>query len=147
MESLSYRIGPDARYGGTDITISLTPEESAAIGSADIATLTDWFDTALWALAAMRTGRSYRGPETSRQIGAGDAYDMITGLDHRLLPRLQAIRDAAIRRHEELGGTVQELATAMDVGRSTAQYRRVVLRDNPAAFDGWATTPVVHGER
>ncbi|MCX4871113.1 MULTISPECIES: hypothetical protein [unclassified Streptomyces] len=145
MESLSYRTGEDARWGGTDITISLTAREAAAL-SPDLEMLADWFDTALWALAAMRTGESYRGPGTlgeGRTIGTGDAYDMITALDHRLLPRLEAIRDAAIRRHEELGGTVQELADAMDVSsRSTAQYRREALRkpDRKEPFRDWVTT-------
>lgn len=144
MESLSYRHGDDARYGGVDITISLTKDEAAALGS-EVSTLADWFDTALWALAMFRNGSNPRGPveidPSSREVTPNRLYTVINDLDNRLLPRLEGIRDTAIRRHQELGGSLGELALAMDVAKSTAQSRRNVVmtgRDRPSTWERWA---------
>ncbi|MEV3973497.1 hypothetical protein AB0K68_36095 [Streptomyces sp. NPDC050698] len=48
---------------------------------------------------------------------------VIRDLDVKLLPRLTGIRDAAIRRHRKLGGTIGALAHAMDTPRSTTGDR------------------------
>jgi hypothetical protein len=48
-------------------------------------------------------------------------------VDRRLLPALQGIRDAAVRRHHHLGGSHGQLARAMGVARSTAQTRTEAL--------------------
>ncbi|WP_327707548.1 hypothetical protein OG530_41005 (plasmid) [Streptomyces decoyicus] len=134
--AISYRTGKDAREGGLDITISLTAEESAAAGFVD--NLGDWFDTALWALAILRSGRVDR--TDGHALTAADLYTVINDLDHRLLPRLEGIRDAAVRRHAELGGTYGDLALAMDTSRSTAQYRRDALTaKSPNVWENWAT--------
>lgn len=143
MESLSYRHGEDARHGGLDITISLPPEEAAALGG-EAATLADWFDTALWALAMLRTGTNARGPAeidpATRKITPETLYTVINDVDNRLLPRIEGIRDAAVRAHQDNGGSLGELALAMDVARSTAQYRRDALRNSaPSTWEHWAT--------
>ncbi|MFJ3914470.1 hypothetical protein [Streptomyces vinaceus] len=144
MESLSYRHGQDARNGGVDITISLTPSEANALGS-DAAMLADWFDTALWALGMLRNGSNPRGPveidPTTAEVTADRLNKVIGDLDQLLLPRLQGIRDAAVRRHHELGGSINSLASAMDVSKSTAQSRRNVVlagRDRPTTWETWA---------
>lgn len=136
--AIHFRHGPDSIEGGGDIIISLTPAESAAVGG-EAGVLADWFDTALWALAVLRSGHTVRnGPE--RQLTAEDLYTVINDLDHRLLPRLEGIRDAAVRQHQALGGSVGQLANAMDVARSTAQYRRDVLaRTSASTWETWAT--------
>ncbi|KJK33751.1 hypothetical protein UK15_38675 [Streptomyces variegatus] len=83
--------------------------------------LADWFGTALWGLAMLRTGQICRdeGARTT-EVHAAEMDTVVRDLDVKLLPRLAGIRDAAIRRHRELGGSVGALA----VPRSTAQTRR-----------------------
>ncbi|WP_097922966.1 hypothetical protein [Streptomyces sp. wa1063] len=138
----SFRSGADAIRGGLDITISLTPGEAEALGM-EAATLADWFDTALWALALLRNGHNERGaePGTAKDVTPETLYTVINDLDHRLLPRLQGVRDAAVRRHMELGGSIGELALAMDVPKSTAQSRRNVMASRQgdlALWQNWA---------
>jgi len=126
---LDYQYGDDARQGATDIIISLTPEEVRRLG-VDAAVLADWFDTALWVLARLRNGH---------EMTAQDWHTAINDLDHRLLPRIEGIRDAVIRAHAAAGGSVGDLALAMDVPRSTAQYRReVLLAAPPGLWESWA---------
>jgi hypothetical protein len=134
--------------GGMHITVSLTAEEVVAIGSAEAEGLMDWFDSALWGLAMLRTGHICRdeGARTT-EVHAAEMDTVIRDLDVKLLPRLAGVRDAAIRRHRELGGTIGALAAAMDAPRSTAQTRREAL-ENPGpravssrAWQEWATTP------
>ncbi|EST17870.1 hypothetical protein [Streptomyces niveus] len=136
----SFRGGSNAIRGGLDITISLTPREVEALGP-EAGLLADWFDTALWALTLLRNGDSVRGADADsvRAATVDSYYTVINDLDHRLLPRLQGIRDAAIRRHQELGGTLADLSLAMDVVKSTAQSRRnVVLNREPSRWESWA---------
>ncbi|MFF7771772.1 hypothetical protein ACFZC7_35410 [Streptomyces massasporeus] len=64
--------------GGMDIMVSLTAEEIAAIGSAEAEGLADWFDTALWGQAMLRTpgivlapGSSVLPSGRSAQAGGG----------------------------------------------------------------------------
>ncbi|MFJ8677705.1 hypothetical protein [Streptomyces sp. NPDC093589] len=136
----TYRHGTDASRGGVDITISLTPAEAAALGH-EASMLADWFDSALWALGILRTGRNHRA-EDGPAVTSQTLYTVINDLDHRLLPRIQGVRDAAIRQHHELGGSIGELALAMDVKKSTAQSRRNAVldgRDRPSTWERWAT--------
>ncbi|WP_331718134.1 hypothetical protein OG985_50265 (plasmid) [Streptomyces sp. NBC_00289] len=135
----SFRSGADAIRGGLDITISLTPGEAEALGF-EAGTLADWFDTALWALALLRNGYSDRGGQGATDVTPEALYTVLNDLDHRLLPRLQGIRDAAVRRHQELGGSIGDLALAMDVAKSTAQSRRNVVMNRAAtSWERWAT--------
>ncbi|WP_229860047.1 hypothetical protein, partial [Streptomyces anandii] len=107
--------------------------------------LTDWFDTALWGLSMFRTGANARGPveidPSAAEVTHERLWQVISDLDHRLLPRLQGIRDMAIRRHKELGGSLNDLALAMDVKKSTAQSRLGVIltgKDRPSTWENWA---------
>ncbi|WP_055689461.1 hypothetical protein [Streptomyces prasinus] len=125
----------ESRLGGGDIVISLTPEQSQKLGM-DVGMLADWFHSALWALATLRSA-----DPAEQTVPANSWHTMINDVDHRLLPRLEGIRDALIRAHAANGGSVGDLALAMDVARSTAQYRRDVLRNsNPGLFEQWAVS-------
>ncbi|MFI5867657.1 hypothetical protein [Streptomyces sp. NPDC051546] len=139
MDPITYRSGSNARMGGVDITISLTPAQEKALG-AEAGMLADWFHTALYSLAMLRTGLNAAGEPYIP--GPSDWHTMINDLDHRLLPRLQGARDAVVREHARSGGTVADLALAMDVSRSTAQYRRETIiggKDRPSNWERWAT--------
>ncbi|OEJ20801.1 hypothetical protein AR457_41755 (plasmid) [Streptomyces agglomeratus] len=130
---IAYVPAHESRLGGGDIVISLTPEQSQKLGM-DVGMLADWFHSALWAMATLRTVNP-----AERTVSANSWHTMINDVDHRLLPRLEGIRDALIRAHDSGGGSVGDLALAMDVPRSTAQYRRDVLRrSNKSTFENWA---------
>jgi hypothetical protein len=140
MHDQTYREGSDALSpGGLDITIHLSREEAGALG-ADASLMTDWLHTALMALVALRTGRT----EFDGEPATADPrwwYWPINDLEHRLLPRLRGIRDAAIRQHAGTGGSYGHLAAAMDVVKSTAQRRRDALMSTaPSVWEVWART-------
>ncbi|CAL9677801.1 hypothetical protein SUDANB105_08112 (plasmid) [Streptomyces sp. enrichment culture] len=122
-----------SRLGGGDIVISLTPEQTQKLGM-DASMLADWFHSALWALATLRTVNP-----AECTVSASSWHTMINDVEHRLLPRLEGIRDALVRAHDSSGGSVNDLALAMDVPRSTAQYRRDVLRrSQKSTWEDWA---------
>lgn len=131
MDPISFVPSAESRLGGGDIVISLTPEQSQALGM-EAGTLADWFHTMLWTLATLRTADDNSASQ--------DAWHtMINDLDHRLLPRLEGVRDAAVRAHADSGGSIGDLALAMDVPRSTAQYRReALLKAMPSTWETWA---------
>lgn len=135
---ISFREGVEATYlGGQDIVISLTEEDWKVLGH--VGDMVDHLDTALWALIMLRTGRNPHSP--TGEVQNSDWYTVINDLDHRLIPRLEGIRDAAVRAHHAAGGSLGQLANAMDAGKSTAQYRRdAVLGRTPTLFEKWATT-------
>ncbi|MFJ1894466.1 hypothetical protein [Streptomyces sp. NPDC088170] len=138
MDPIHVTAGSTARMGGVDVTISLTPAQAAALG-ADAAVMADWLHSAFYAMALLRTGRDSTGEPYV--AGPADWYTPITDLDHRLIPRLEGVRDAVVSSHAHSGGTVQDLALAMDVKRSTAQYRREAIlrgKDRPTAWERWA---------
>lgn len=134
-----FRYGRDAEQGATDIVISLTAAQAKAVGP-EAGTLADWFDTALWALAMLRNGDASEAGETTPTVPTVAHWrTAINDLDHHLLPRVEGIRDAVIRAHDACGASVGELALAMDVARSTAQYRRDVLRNSEqSVWERWA---------
>jgi hypothetical protein len=86
--------------GGMDITVSLTTEEVAAIGTAEAEGLVHWFDTALWGLAMLRTGQVCRdeGAGTT-EVHDSEMDTVVRDLEVEVLPCLAGIRDAAIPRH------------------------------------------------
>ncbi|CAL9677770.1 hypothetical protein SUDANB105_08081 (plasmid) [Streptomyces sp. enrichment culture] len=132
--------------GGIDLTIHLTEVEADAIGPDEASAMAAWFDTALEGLAALRDGQSVRDGG-ARAIEATDMQEVIKVLHQHLLPRLVGLRDAAIRRHGELGGTFGQLAAAMGTARSTAQTHRERLdqvgprRAQAAKWEAWAASP------
>jgi len=121
--------------GSIELTITVTPTEAAVLGS-DADTLTDYIDTALWALVMLRSGATGDGTAPS----AADLAIVVQHMDTRLLPRIEGIRDAAIRAYAELPDASHgRLARAMDVARSTAQDRRAALvAREPSGWEEWA---------
>lgn len=144
---IRFRRGDKAALGGLDINISLTPQEAEAL-QGETHELADWFDSVLYALALLRTGRSTRTPlrtnaagHPERDITLSDLQILIKDLDQSLSPRLQGVRDAVIRLHHQSGGSINALATAMDVSKSTAQSRRnAVISKQFSTWEKWAVT-------
>lgn len=126
---------PDIRF------IETGPEAPAVVISLkgdhlgpESAALADWFDTILWALENLRSGRlDQPGPETVALISTAIGH-----LVHRLEPRLKGLTDALIRAHYAAGGSHGQLGTAMDVPRSTAQSRAMRMPDTPGIWERWA---------
>jgi hypothetical protein len=127
-----------------EITLHFTPEEAAALGS-EAGQLAGWFLTALRSLAALRTGTVTRETDAGRiESVPADLqtwYWALNDLHYRLMPRLSGIGDAAIRAHADQGGSLGNLADAMEVARSTAQSRREkVTQADPSHWENWART-------
>ncbi|POX58835.1 hypothetical protein C3492_35470 [Streptomyces sp. Ru62] len=145
--SISFREGNEAALGGVDITISLTAEQAEAIGG-ELGPLADAMAGALWALAVLRTDTvpadqdDGPGARPDRPATADTWVNAIHDVEQRLLPRLEGIRDAAMRAHAASGGSYGQLARALGVtARSTAQYRRDTLQARmPSEWEIWALT-------
>lgn len=138
--SLSFRHGADAAENGLDLVISLSPEEAEVL-DADATLIADWVDTAMWALSLLRTGKNLRAEGGPTPVTAQTWFTVINDLENRLAPRLQGIVDAAVRTQARQGGTIDDLALAMDVPRSTAGYRRKAVLDKfPGGWEQWATS-------
>lgn len=142
---LTYRYGDRASRSGLDLVISLTPDQSEALG-VDAAALAEALDTTLVGLAALRTGRDPEVPAGAslkdQPHTAGQLWDEWLIRDaSTLLDRLAGVRAAAIRAHVDHGGTYGDLAAAMSVLRATAQRRRdTVTGAEPTPTEVWATT-------
>ncbi|MEV6810211.1 hypothetical protein [Streptomyces sp. NPDC051132] len=145
--SISFREGNEATLGGVDITISLTAEQAKAIGG-ELGPLSDAMAGVLWALAVLRTDTvpadqdDDAGARPDRPATTETWATAIHDVEQRLLPRLEGIRDAAMRAHAASGGSYGQLARALGVtARSTAQYRRQSLQDRmPSEWEIWALT-------
>lgn len=150
---LTYRRGANARRGGLDLVVSLTPDQEAALGG-DVVDLAEALDTVLVGIAALRTGADPEHPTggaslKDKPISAGLDWDEWLLADTAtLLTRLRGVQDAAIRAHADHGGSYGALARALGTARSTAQSRRDELaRSEPEAAERWATgayAPVDH---
>ncbi|WP_371484918.1 hypothetical protein [Kitasatospora sp. NBC_00315] len=126
--------------GSVTLTVTLLPEEAAAMG-ADAGRLLDSLDATIQGIVMLRTGETYRRGEPMA-VFLSDLAHVIGGLDLRFLPRIEAVRDEAIRAHQRAGGSLAQLADATQVSRSTAQYRREALaKAGPKHFDAWASRP------
>lgn len=128
--------------GGLDLILAYSAEQAAALGD-DATELADYADTALWALAALRSGGVIgegRGPSTST---ADFDWAVIVGDLTRLSARVKVLLTHAIVQHAEVGGTLGPLSAAMGgVARSTAETRRIAAREKigeGGPLDGWAT--------
>ncbi|MFG2844230.1 hypothetical protein ACGF12_13810 [Kitasatospora sp. NPDC048296] len=143
--ALRYDHGTTAQHGGSDIVIDLLPTEARAVGRADADELTSILDTALWALTLLRTGKDRRGrdnkPATTRPVTVENWHLAISRLESARTTLLAGITAAAIREHRQAGGSVADLARAMDAPRSTAQTRQAkVLTAGVSEWEAWATT-------
>ena len=96
-------------------------------------------DAIVTALDALRAGR-LRLDRTRDEGTLSTISAALHQLTCRLAPRLQGATEALIRAHYDAGGSHGELAAAMEVERSTAQYPgdRVRKTTPPAHWELWA---------
>jgi DNA-directed RNA polymerase specialized sigma24 family protein len=145
---LTYRRGKSARRGGLDLVISLTPEQVEALGGRDAVELGEALDTLLVGVAVLRAAQRTDAPAGSGADLKDPSVEGELDWTERLIYDLFYLRErvagasrAAIRLHEEQGGTYGELADAMGVTRATAQRRRdSVTRATPNRQERWAIT-------
>ncbi|MFD5615841.1 hypothetical protein [Kitasatospora sp. NPDC127060] len=144
--ALRYIHGTTAQHGGCDIIIDLLPTEARALGRADADELTSILDTALWALTLLRTGKDRRAgrdnvPMTVQPVTVENWHLAISLLESARTTLLAGITAAAIREHRLAGGSIGDLARAMDAPRSTAQTRQAkVLTAGVGEWEAWATS-------
>lgn len=136
--TISCRSGED-QSGGLEITITLTALEAEAMGT-DATLMAEIFDSYLWAMGMLRTGRNSRDPGTPPPT-PGDWLAALRGLD-RLPTRFQGIRDGLIRACTAADGSLERLANVMNISRSAARHRRTrITRHAPKSWEQWARTP------
>lgn len=124
--------------GSVTLSVTLTPEEATAMG-ADAGRLLESLDGTITAVVMLRTGETYRRGEPM-PVTLSDLAHVIGGLSLRFLPRIEAIRDEAIRAHQRAGGSLAHLAAATQVSRATAQSRRRALAQaGPKLYDAWVS--------
>lgn len=141
---------PDGAYD-TDIVTRLDPAERDALGcdphaglgltmGRQLSEIGEFSHAVAWALVLLRSIEHDGGYGQDTQDDLAHLRGVVAALDRRLIPALAGVRDAAVRRHHELGGSHGRLAAAMGVPRSTAQTRTEALaaRD-PSPFERWAT--------
>ena len=124
--------------GGLDVTLHLGPVESQAARS-ELHELATGLRTTLWALGVLRTG-TVTDDDGVRAPRARDWREVVFAVYYRLIGRLEGVGAAAVRAHAVAGGSVGDLASAMNVPRSTAQHRRaVILAAEASGAERWAT--------
>ena len=95
-------------------------------------------DAIVTALDARRAGR-LRLDKTRDSATLSTISTALYQMTCRLAPRLQGALDALIRAHYDAGGSHGELAAAMEVERSTAQYQGDRVRKAPPTYwERWA---------
>ncbi|WP_236706560.1 hypothetical protein, partial [Frankia sp. ACN1ag] len=106
--------GPDGRYD-TDILVRLSAAEREALGGDPqaglglrqarmLAEIGEFSHAVAWALIALRAIEHDGGYAADTDDDLAHLRGIIATLDRRLIPALQGIRDAAVRRHHHLGG-------------------------------------------
>jgi hypothetical protein len=111
---MPFRIDLDTSTHTVTATLTYTETQAELLGF-DIAAILDRTDTAILALADFRSDNT----ETS-----ADTYGQRLTDVEPLVTQLGALRDALIVGHTRAGGSVNELALALNCPRSTAQSRR-----------------------
>ncbi|RAJ32851.1 hypothetical protein K353_05849 [Kitasatospora sp. SolWspMP-SS2h] len=126
----AFRVEVRERDGGLDLVLRLDTQQIGTVdGLAAVLDLAQDVATVLHGLALLRAG----GTDPAAHA------DVAAALDRRLIPRLEGIRDAAIRAHRAAGGSTGDVAQALGVSRSTAQYKRDTLRHTePSSWEDWA---------
>lgn len=128
----------DGSYA-TDIITTISHADRQALGQWQPSDAGEATHALVWALIFLATlerdGRYH--DETEDDLAA--LRGIIGTLDRRIIPALQGVRDAAVRRHHALGGSYGRLADAMNVPRSTAQTRcDALLEREPSPWEQWA---------
>lgn len=117
---------------GSRIVIPVSAEDIAAVGQLDATRLADWMWTAYIELGAARRG----DPRTAENYAATMA-DLT-----RLIPRLEAILNHAIRGHADNRGSVAEAAAVLEIPEGSVSTRRTRARDLNRPFTAWVTTSI-----
>jgi hypothetical protein len=108
--------------------------------------LREYYDSIEYALDALRADR-WALDGTGDKKTLADIHACINDIETRLQPRLQGLVNALIRAHHMAGGSIGQVANAMDKSRSTAQYRsEQVLRNEPGTWEQWARGDLVGQE-
>ncbi|MER5354662.1 hypothetical protein ABT093_30565 [Kitasatospora sp. NPDC002551] len=142
--ALRYDYGTAAQHG-FGMTIDLLPTETRAVGRADADEVASILGTALWALTLLRTGKDGRAgrdnePPQARPVTVENWHQVISTLETARTTLLSGITAAAIRTHRMAGGSIADLARAMDAPRSTAQARQTkVVNSAVSEWEAWAT--------
>jgi hypothetical protein len=143
--------GPDGRSYSTDIIVRLTAAEREALGCDPqkglglvqgrmLGEVGEFSHAVAWALILLRSIEHDGGYGQDTDDDLAHLRGIVGALERQLLPALEGIRDAAVRRHHDLGGSHGQLAAAMGVPRSTAQTRtEVLVARDPSPWERWAT--------
>ncbi|EPH44401.1 hypothetical protein ABT390_22600 [Streptomyces aurantiacus] len=120
-----------------DVLVAIPHEDRELPGGAD--QVGEFTRTLEWALLLLRT-LEQDGRDRVHEEDLNRLHALVRALDQRLIPALEGVRDAAVRRYRELGGSYGSLAKAMGVPRSTAQTRSMALLGRePSAHERWAS--------
>jgi hypothetical protein len=122
------------------LAITLTETQRVALGW-DRGPMVEMLDTALTGVANARgAGSPHDGPRLKDGRTDLEWQQWVIRDTTDLIQRLTGLQNAAIRAHAEQGGTYNQLAEALRVGRSTAQRRRDgVVKTDPNALEMWAS--------
>ncbi|MEU7900589.1 NUDIX domain-containing protein [Nonomuraea sp. NPDC049152] len=143
--------------GGSEIHLRLGVAETELLGEAALH-LAAGLDTALRAMAELRAGawdHTVPGPHDDGRPRARQRQRMsetVHALARDLIPRLEAIQAATLRRWKAEGASYAEIASAMGLSnaagapnRATAQSRLRALEDaGPSPLERWACGPITH---
>ncbi|WP_198169357.1 hypothetical protein [Herbidospora daliensis] len=122
--------------GGLEITIRLTAAETEAMAT-ETRLMAEAFDSHLWVLGMLRTGTNSRDPGSPPPVQG----DWATALwaAHRLPPRLDAIRTAAIRAFMASGGNAERLANLLRTDPAAARALWTEVKGQPPGdWERWA---------
>lgn len=142
--------------GGSEIHLRLGAAETELLGEAALHLTAD-LDTALRAMAELRSGAwdNILGPHDEGRAYARQRQRMeetVHALARDLIPRLEAIQAATLRRWKAGGASYAEIASAMGLSnaagapnRATAQSRlRALEAVGPSPLERWVCGPITH---
>ncbi|MFI6510839.1 NUDIX hydrolase [Streptosporangium sp. NPDC050855] len=144
-------------HGGSEIHLRLGVAETKLLGEAALH-LTAGLDTALRAIAELRAGawdHILPGPDDDGRSGARQRQRMeetMHALARDLIPRLEAIQAATLRRWKAEGASYAAIASAMGLSnaagapnRATAQSRlRALEAAEPSPLERWVCGQDTH---
>ncbi|MBB4706154.1 hypothetical protein [Sphaerisporangium siamense] len=119
---------------------TMTAAEAEEVGRRRLRDASEITHAAAWGLLLLaRLERQAPSGAEETEDRQAELRGLIRALEQRILPRLEGLRDAAVRWHRDLDGSHGQLAEAMGVPRSTAQTRLGALLEREVS-DGerWA---------
>ncbi|MFG2919573.1 hypothetical protein ACGF0D_42740 [Kitasatospora sp. NPDC048298] len=138
--------GAGGRYSSEVLTV-VGHDDRDLLPGADLSEAGEFTHAVLAGLVLLRRLETYGRIQGPDEDGAAVRH-LLAALDTRLLPRLEGLRDALVRAHQEGElGTYAALADALGVARSTVSTRvAALLARGPGEGERWATgalAPVV----